>query len=62
MKSLVTEENLRPSLRDFPIAREEALGPCDVRIKLHTVGICGSDVHYYVHGNFGHFVVRAPMP
>ena len=40
---------------------EEVMGPRDVRIKLHTVGICGSDVHYYTHGRIGPFVVNAPM-
>ncbi len=61
MKSLVLEEKSKLTLRDFPIEREESLGPRDVRIRLHTVGICGSDVHYYVHGKIGPFVVRAPM-
>ncbi|KAI8478481.1 hypothetical protein Bbelb_435110 [Branchiostoma belcheri] len=28
---------------------------------MHSVGICGSDVHYWVHGAIGDFVVRAPM-
>ena len=28
---------------------------------MHTVGICGSDVHYYTHGAIGDFVVREPM-
>ena len=28
---------------------------------MHTVGICGSDVHYYTHGKIGPFVVREPM-
>ncbi|MEX0744269.1 MAG: NAD(P)-dependent alcohol dehydrogenase, partial [Phycisphaeraceae bacterium] len=28
---------------------------------LHTVGVCGSDVHYYTHGRIGPFVVREPM-
>ncbi|MEZ4558158.1 MAG: alcohol dehydrogenase catalytic domain-containing protein [Caldilineaceae bacterium] len=32
-----------------------------MRIALHTVGICGSDVHYYTHGAIGPFVVREPM-
>ena len=59
MKALVLEEKGRLSLRDFPI--EEELGPHDVRIKLHTVGICGSDVHYYTHGGSGIFQVKAPM-
>lgn len=61
MKSLVLEERLKLSLRDFPIEREEVLGARDVRIKLHTVGICGSDVHYYTHGGTGVFQVKAPM-
>lgn len=63
MKSLVLEEKDTIQLRDVPeIDRaEEALGPHDVRIKLHTVGICGSDVHYYKHGRIGPFVVNEPM-
>lgn len=61
MKSLVLEEKMKLSLRDFPIEKEEVLGPHDVRIKLHTVGICGSDVHYYTHGGIGVFQVKAPM-
>ncbi len=32
-----------------------------MRIKLHTVGICGSDVHYYTHGGIGAFWCKAPM-
>lgn len=63
MKSLVLERKDELSLRDFPAIdrEEEVLGPRDVRIKLHTVGICGSDVHYYTHGRIGPFVVNAPM-
>jgi D-xylulose reductase len=61
MKSLVLEQKHSLSLRDFPIEREEAMGPRDVRIKLHTVGICGSDIHYYTHGQIGPFKVEKPM-
>ena len=61
MKSLVLERKLDLSLRDFPIEAVEVMGPRDVRIKIHTVGICGSDVHYYTHGAIGPFVVRDPM-
>ncbi len=61
MKALVLEEKLKLSLRDFPIEQEDVMGPHDVRIKLHTVGICGSDVHYYTHGGAGIFQVKAPM-
>ena len=28
---------------------------------MHSVGICGSDVHYWVAGRIGDFVVKAPM-
>ncbi|XP_052793595.1 sorbitol dehydrogenase-like isoform X2 [Mya arenaria] len=28
---------------------------------MQHVGICGSDVHYWQHGNIGDFVVKAPM-
>lgn len=59
MQALVLEPDLTLNLRD--IAIEEALGPRDVRVKLHTVGVCGSDVHYYRHGRIGPFVVREPM-
>ncbi|RUT32451.1 NAD(P)-dependent alcohol dehydrogenase [Arsenicitalea aurantiaca] len=58
-RALVLEEKGRLSLRPFEIV--ENLGPRDVRIAIHTVGICGSDVHYYTHGAIGPFVVRAPM-
>lgn len=59
MKALVLEEKGRLALRDFDIPGQ--MGPRDVRIRTHTVGICGSDVHYYTHGKIGHFVVNAPM-
>lgn len=59
MKALVLEEKGKLNLRDFPI--EEQLGPRDVKIAINTVGICGSDVHYYTHGAIGPFVVREPM-
>lgn len=28
---------------------------------MKSVGICGSDVHYYTHGRIGDFIVKAPM-
>jgi D-xylulose reductase len=59
MKALVLEKKGKLSLREFDIP--SALGPRDVRIGINTVGICGSDVHYYTHGRIGQFVVRSPM-
>jgi D-xylulose reductase len=59
MKALVLEEKGRLQIRDIDI--HEPLGPRDVRIDIHTVGICGSDVHYYENGRIGPFIVKAPM-
>ncbi|MDA3961868.1 MAG: NAD(P)-dependent alcohol dehydrogenase [Planctomycetota bacterium] len=59
MEALVLEPDLKLAIRDIELT--EQLGPHDVRIKIHTVGICGSDVHYYQHGAIGPFVVDAPM-
>src|SRR5215218_9542901 len=59
MRALVLEHKDEISLRDFAV--EEKLGPRDVRIALRTVGVCGSDVHYYTHGAIGPFVVKNPM-
>lgn len=59
MQALVLEETRQLRLRD--IALDEPLGPHDVRVRIHTVGVCGSDVHYYQHGAIGPFVVKAPM-
>ncbi|GBN21965.1 Sorbitol dehydrogenase [Araneus ventricosus] len=35
--------------------------PHEVLISIHTVGICGSDVHYWKHGEIGDFIVKEPM-
>ena len=59
MQALVLEKQDHLSLRDIDIP--ESPGPDDVRIDIKTVGICGSDVHYYTHGRIGPFVVNAPM-
>nr|P0DMQ6.1 RecName: Full=Sorbitol dehydrogenase; Short=SDH; AltName: Full=Polyol dehydrogenase [Gallus gallus] len=36
-------------------------GPNEVLLRMHSVGICGSDVHYWQHGRIGDFVVKDPM-
>lgn len=59
MRALVLEKQHELSLRDIDLPMET--GPGMVKIKLHTVGVCGSDVHYYTHGRIGPFVVNAPM-
>ena len=59
MQAVVLEPDLKLNVRE--IDPGERLGRRDVRIKVHTVGICGSDVHYYTHGRIGPFVVEQPM-
>ncbi len=33
----------------------------EVLVAISSVGVCGSDVHYYEHGRIGDFVVNAPL-
>ncbi|KAG8761443.1 hypothetical protein FRC14_003856 [Serendipita sp. 396] len=37
------------------------LGPRDVLVEVKKTGICGSDVHYLLHGRIGDFIVEKPM-
>ncbi|HAP42336.1 MAG TPA: NAD(P)-dependent alcohol dehydrogenase [Nitrospira sp.] len=59
MLAVVLEQKHVLRLREIALAEEP--GPHDVRIRIHTVGVCGSDVHYYRHGAIGPFVVREPL-
>lgn len=59
MRALVLEKKGELSLREIALPLD--VGPDDVKIAIHTVGVCGSDVHYYTHGAIGSYVVRAPM-
>lgn len=40
---------------------EEAPGPGQLRLRLATGGVCGSDLHYYNHGGFGAVRLKEPM-
>jgi D-xylulose reductase len=59
MRALVLEKQHELAMRDIELPQD--VGPGMVKIKIHTVGVCGSDVHYYTHGRIGPFVVNAPM-
>ena len=58
MKSIVIHaaKDLRIEDRDIP---EPGLG--EVQIALAAGGICGSDLHYYLHGGFGAIRLKEPM-
>ncbi|MDP2779042.1 NAD(P)-dependent alcohol dehydrogenase [Devosia sp.] len=59
VRALVLERQHELALRDIDLPLD--VGPGMVGISIHTVGVCGSDVHYYTHGKIGPFVVEAPM-
>jgi len=59
MKAVVLEKQHVINVREVP--GDLVCGPGQLRIAPHTVGICGSDVHYYTHGRIGRYVVEAPM-
>jgi L-idonate 5-dehydrogenase len=58
MKAVVLHaiEDLRVELRD-----ERPLGPGEVRVRVESGGICGSDLHYFHHARMGDFPVREPF-
>ena len=49
--------------RDLRIEREPvaAVGADEVRVRVGVGGICGTDLHYYLHGGFGAVRLREPM-
>lgn len=59
MKAVFVERRGEIAIKDTPI--RGYLTPDSVRIRIKTVGICGSDVHYYTHGGIGPYVVKQPM-
>ena len=58
MKSIVIHaaKDLRIEDRDMPEP-----GQGEVQVALATGGICGSDLHYYLHVGFGAVRLREPM-
>jgi D-xylulose reductase len=59
MQALVLERIGELAIREIELL--QTVGPEDVKVAVHTVGICGSDVHYYVHGGIGDYIVKKPM-
>ncbi|HEX2214391.1 MAG TPA: NAD(P)-dependent alcohol dehydrogenase [Mycobacterium sp.] len=58
MRAAVLVEPGRIEMQDRPIPRP---GPGDVLVRVSSVGVCGSDTHYYRHGRVGGFVVDSPL-
>ena len=60
MKAMVLTGIRQMAMMDWPdpmITKET-----DVLIKLESVGVCGSDIHYYTTGKIGSQVVEFPYP
>ncbi|YCI06168.1 L-idonate 5-dehydrogenase (plasmid) [Ensifer sp. D2-11] len=57
-KALVLEEprKLRIESRNL-----QEPGPGELRVRIGYGGICGSDLHYFLHGGFGTVRMRGPM-
>jgi L-iditol 2-dehydrogenase len=51
----------RPGQIAMETRAEPTPGPHEVRVRVASVGICGSDVHYYQHGRIGRYVVERPL-
>jgi len=45
-------------VEERPIPRA---GPAEVVVRVSSVGVCGSDTHYYDHGRIGRFVMEKPL-
>lgn len=59
MKAMVLTGLRRLEIREKPVP--EITKPDEVLIRIKSVGICGSDIHYYREGKIGSQVVKYPF-
>ncbi|MGL5911060.1 MAG: NAD(P)-dependent alcohol dehydrogenase [Phycicoccus sp.] len=58
MTASVLERVGQLSLEERPVPTP---APTEVLVQVASVGVCGSDVHYYRHGRIGPYVVESPL-
>ena len=58
MKAAVLHAASDLRVEDVPVP---SIGPEDALVRVRACGICASDVHYFVHGRIGEYVVKEPM-
>lgn len=58
MKALVLQAPHQLAIEERPVPEA---GAGEVRVRIHRGGICGSDMHYFLHGGFGVVRMKAPM-
>ena len=59
MKAAILRDKKTIILEDIPDPGSPS--SFEVRVKILSVGICGSDVHYYSHGRIGPYIVESPL-
>lgn len=60
MKTMYLTGLRQMEMRESP--KPEIRNDTDVLLKMAVVGVCGSDVHYYLRGRIGSQVVKYPFP
>lgn len=58
MRAIVAHAAKDLRIEEQPV---EAPGPGEVKLRLATGGVCGSDLHYYNHGGFGTVRLKEPI-
>lgn len=58
MRAAVLQKPLHITME---MRRRPTPGRGEVLVRVKSVGVCGSDVHYYTHGRIGPFVVEGPL-
>lgn len=58
MRASVLVEKGRLRVEEVPVPE---LAADQVLVRIASVGVCGSDVHYFQHGRIGDFVLNSPM-
>ena len=58
MKAIVAHAAKDVRIEEYP---EDEPGAGEVKLRLATGGVCGSDLHYYHHGGFGTVRLKQPM-
>ncbi len=59
MKSMILSGLRRIEIVDKPVP--ELMRQDDVLVRMKSVGVCGSDIHYFLNGKIGRQVVRYPF-
>ena len=58
MKAAVLHKPLDLRVEEVSIPQ---IGSNEVLVKMKRVGICGSDVHYYLEGSIASYIVKKPL-